>query len=186
MSPTRPATSRPSRPSARPSPPSPVPRTTSRTHRAALCALGLCLGGLTLSSPLHADAPPGRYVLRACGTVVFDTKTKLEWQRGVNAEADVANALGICGALALDGGGWRVPTMLELVSIQDLSRFAPAIDLRAFPGTPNTNFATVSQPAPPTNPPSYWVLSFGTGIPDVAVSTTPNRLASSRCVRSAP
>jgi hypothetical protein len=169
---------------------SPLASQTSRTSRTsaacrgALGALALCLAALTVAGPLHADAPPGRYALRACGTVVFDTMTKLEWQRGVNAQADVANAPGVCGALSLDGGRWRAPTMLELSSIQDLTA-SPAIDQRAFPNTPSTNFATVSQSAPAT-PPSYWVLSFATGIPDLAVSTTPNALVNSRCVRSAP
>ncbi|MBL0196248.1 MAG: DUF1566 domain-containing protein [Myxococcales bacterium] len=159
---------------------------TSRARRLAfgLFALGLCLGSITLSAPLRADAPPGRYQLRACGTVVFDTKTKLEWQRGENAPADVANAFGVCGTLPLDRGGWRVPTMLELSSIQDLATSSPAIDRRAFPDTSSANFATASQPVPGTNPPSYWVLSFKTGVPDVAISTTPGASVSSRCVRS--
>ncbi|HRG97068.1 MAG TPA: DUF1566 domain-containing protein [Polyangiaceae bacterium] len=156
----------------------------SHVSRRALGALALGVAALTMTGPLHADAPPGRYALRACGTVVFDTQTKLEWQRGVNPPADVANAIGVCGALALDGGRWRAPTMLELSSIQDLTA-SPSIDQRAFPGTPSTNFATVSQSAPAT-PPSYWVLSFGTGVPDLAVSTTPGALVNSRCVRSAP
>ncbi len=149
-----------------------------------LGVLGVLGLSLTWVGPLQADAPAGRYELRACGTVVYDTKTKLEWQRGVNEKRDVAEAVGICGSLRLDGSGWRVPTMLELVSIEDHTATNPAIDTRAFPGTPSSLFATGSQPAAPTNPPSYWTLDFATGVPDLAISKNPNAIVYSRCVRA--
>ncbi len=144
----------------------------------------VALSALGWTSPLRADAPPNRYELRACGTIVYDTKTKLEWQRAFNDRRDVGEAAGICGTLNLGGGGWRLPTILELVSIQDNTAANPMIDARFFPNTPSFDFATSSQPKGASIPPTYWMLNFGSGIPGTAKSRDPNAVIYSRCVRN--
>lgn len=88
---------------------------------------------IALASTGRADAPPGRYTL-GTGTV-FDTKTKLTWQRAASStpysQSDARNS---CPS------GWRLPTLNELASLIDLSRSNPAIDVSAFPSTPAQPF----------------------------------------------
>jgi hypothetical protein len=102
----------------------------------------LCIGliGLVVLVPPHAaaKAPPGRYQVNAPAGTVHDTFTKLTWQRDGAASGlrTWAEAGSYCSALWLDGPGWRLPTIVELRSIVDLSQEGPAIDPAAFPGTP--------------------------------------------------
>lgn len=114
------------------------------------------LGSLALASSAAADAPASRYTFPTAGTV-YDTRTKLTWQRdlpdvypncsGTYAENygtpgqactwDAANAY--CVTLALDGGGWRLPTHAELLTLVDPQNWNPAIDASAFPNTMQTS-----------------------------------------------
>jgi hypothetical protein len=99
-----------------------------------------------------ASAPPsgpaartwiaGRFWVDA--TTVQDVKTALTWQRNVIPRGAVWNAASAyCGALRVQGGGWRLPTPEELASII-LPSSAPAIDTQAFPQTPAGWFWTAS------------------------------------------
>jgi hypothetical protein len=79
------------------------------------------------------------YDIRA--DVVRDRITGLEWQRAVPAERiayDQADEH--CQSLELAGGGWRLPTRIELVSIVDFTRAMPAINTAAFHDTPSEPF----------------------------------------------
>jgi hypothetical protein len=87
-------------------------------------------------------APPERYII-ANGTI-YDTKTKLTWQQvaGPNTGEVVWFGAQVCPSLMLDGGGWRLPSLTELMTLIDESRSSPAIDPTAFPDTPSEFFVT--------------------------------------------
>ncbi len=75
------------------------------------------------------------------GDVVVDHLTGLVWQRNVEARTYTWDeAQQICACLQLDGGGWRLPSRIELVSIADWSTSGPSIDSNAFPNTPSESF----------------------------------------------
>ncbi|HEX3855477.1 MAG TPA: DUF1566 domain-containing protein [Polyangiaceae bacterium] len=142
------------------------------------------LVSLMVSSPVRANAPPGRYT--ASSGAVIDNATHLTWQRVVaTAGGDDgagretwANAQTYCANL---GGGYRLPTVKELLTIVDFSQSNPAIDSSsgAFPNTPSEPFwtATPLSGSPPTN---AWFVSFEDGYAGNVNLTEPNRV---RCVR---
>jgi hypothetical protein len=113
----------------------------------------------------RASAPDGRYTVG--NDTVFDTKTKLTWQRAVSmstyAQADAAS---YCSALGLSGATWRLPKMKELVTIVDFSVASPAptIDSTAFPGTPANDFWSATPYAGAQG--NAWFVSFNTGYSD--------------------
>jgi len=133
----------------------------------------LSFGGV---STLRADAPLGRYTTSA--DTVLDTKTRLTWQRALPAQAySQAAGISYCSSLALSGGGWRLPTVMELQSLVDDTRASPAIDPDAFPGTPSERFWTSSIPGSGNG----WYVSFGKGDSGGQPGTQLFRV---RCVRS--
>jgi hypothetical protein len=70
------------------------------------------------------------------GLVRDNNGSGLVWQQTVDAGVYTqAEAIAYCASLTLDGGGWRLPTIDELMSIVD-TRFWPKIDPTYFPGTP--------------------------------------------------
>src|SRR6202142_4217978 len=83
---------------------------------------------MALAVPAGAGtAPAGRYTYPAAGTV-YDTKTKLTWQRTApSKEYTWADAKTYCAGVgaALSGTGWRLPTMKELLTIVDETRSVP-------------------------------------------------------------
>lgn len=130
--------------------------TSDRRGRARL-ARGLLLCGaagllLLLAAPRWAsgDAPVGRYVIPGDGTV-YDTKTKLTWQRTAAAAVQWYPARQACADLTtLPGTGWRLPTIKELQTLIDFSRTAsPYIDAVAFPNMPATGNGAVFWSATP-------------------------------------
>jgi hypothetical protein len=82
----------------------------------------------------RAAVPSGCYVPE--NGMVYDRRTKLTWQLAVNGSYAWDQPGPYCQALSLGGGGWRLPSAMELVSIVDYSRNNPSIDPVAFPGTP--------------------------------------------------
>jgi hypothetical protein len=71
---------------------------------------------------------------------VIDKRTGLEWQRAVDASRpDWAGAVNLCANLTLSGGGWRLPTIDELLFVSEL--FLGSTNFRsdpeAFPAEPN-------------------------------------------------
>jgi hypothetical protein len=98
-----------------------------------LSSLAVVAVAASLALLAHADAPTGHYN-NANGTV-YDTKTKLTWQEpGPSTPYTWTEAKTYCAGLSLDGTGWRLPTVKELLTIVDESRRNPAIDPTAFPG----------------------------------------------------
>ena len=74
---------------------------------------------------------------------VLDNVTKLTWQRFVSPESyTLADARAYCAALPLEGGGWRLPTSIEIQSIVEYSKPQPGplIDTVVFPNAPIDDF----------------------------------------------
>ena len=120
--------------------------------------------------------PVERYVV-ANGTV-RDTATKLTWQQEISSDTfPLADAASYCSSLALDGGGWRLPSIGELQTIVDEST-NPSIDLVTFPATPSEYFWSSS---PVVGDPSRaWTCFFANGSTYAFTLTKPRNL---RCVR---
>jgi hypothetical protein len=72
--------------------------------------------------------PPGYALTGSSGEVAQDLVTGLEWTRDYYGYQTFDEAKSACAADATDGGGWRLPTRLELASIVDWGRTAPALD----------------------------------------------------------
>ncbi|MEW6221031.1 MAG: DUF1566 domain-containing protein [Thermodesulfobacteriota bacterium] len=102
------------------------------------------------------------------GTTVTDTRTGLVWQRNLARDEcgrlqtwTWGRALAYCEDPDLAGVGWRLPTVKELASLVDLSRYGPAIDESVFPDTPSTFFWSSTTGA--EDPNDAWVVGFQTG-----------------------
>jgi hypothetical protein len=85
--------------------------------------------------------PPGRLVVSADGTTVYDNVTGLTWERsddfGTN---NLGTATANCNGYSPPAfaSGWRLPTVKEIVSIVDYELpNAPLIDLSIFPEPPS-------------------------------------------------
>ena len=77
---------------------------------------------------------------------VKDRNTNLIWQELPDSEARTwKQAVDYCKALTLEGGGWRLPFLKELLTLVDSSQHMPAVVRRAFPHTPDARFWTVSK-----------------------------------------
>ena len=113
------------------------------------------------------------------GTVRDNRASGLEWQQGFSPGVqNQAASIAYCMGLALDGGGWRLPTRGELLSMVDTSSGVPTIDTSLFPGTPAAYFWS-SSPLPGS--PSFGVaVSFYDGSADNYATTYDGR---ARCVR---
>ena len=143
--------------------------------RSSLFACLLC--ALVPVLPAGADAPPGRYTV-SNGTV-YDTRTQLTWQQSVDAGAyPQANAVTYCAGLSLAGGGWRLPTVSELLSIVDRTKYDPAIDPIAFPSTPAAGFWSSSPYVGSAG--NAWNVNFEIGNSYSYAASSARRV---RCVR---
>lgn len=98
---------------------------------------------VSLASLARADAPAGHYT--ASGGIVTDTRTGLDWQQVMEMTGTEADAVDYCASLDLGGTGWRLPSMKELETIVDDSRYKPAIDpIFSFFGTASSSWRTWS------------------------------------------
>lgn len=87
-----------------------------------------------MPNPAAANLPePSSYITTV--DVVTDNVTHLEWQRDVPPTSlSWQAAIAACDALVLGGkSDWRLPTRIELLSLFDYTRVAPALDTTAFP-----------------------------------------------------
>jgi hypothetical protein len=83
---------------------------------------------------------------------IQDAVTGLTWQRnlppsyaGCASTCTWDKAKAYCDALVLEGADdWRLPAMIELVSILDDNAVMPSIDAAMFPNTPSDNFWSAS------------------------------------------
>jgi hypothetical protein len=113
--------------------------------------------------------------------VVVDAVTGLEWQRNVDpGTLDWSGAASYCARVAMGGGGFRLPSRIELLSLVDFTKSGPLIDATAFPDTPSNYFWTSSPVA--ADPSQAWSVYFGFG----TTIASPSKATSSydvRCVR---
>jgi hypothetical protein len=128
-----------------------------------------------------AGAPnPEAYTNNGDGTVT-DNVTGLIWQSpGPTLTYSQAGAIAYCGGLNLGGfTDWRVPAIIELFSLVDLSAAAPTINSTYFPGTVAGIYWSSTPSAGPVG--NAWTVTFMVGLmsPNQAVTS----LGSVRCVR---
>jgi hypothetical protein len=110
---------------------------------------------------------------------VLDTRTGLTWQRSVGPSPQSwADAGAACRVLALDGAGWRLPSMKELQTLLDLTRQNPALDPEAFPGAPSNEFWTSTPLIGSTS--DAWYVNFWFGIANTLARSSTTW---ARCVR---
>ncbi|MFT3926610.1 MAG: DUF1566 domain-containing protein [Myxococcales bacterium] len=114
--------------------------------------------------------------------VVRDLVTGLEWQREVDPDTHAwTEARALCEALELGGGGFRLPSRIELLSLLDFTRPNTLIDEDAFPDAPAQRFWSASPYFELF--PAAWIVNFefGTGFVFEDDVTAEHRV---RCVRS--
>lgn len=129
------------------------------------------LAGFAGFRMVRADAPMGRYTMPVAGTV-YDTRTRLTWQQSVDANTYTwVNAAMYCKNLALAGGGWRLPSVKELVTLVDVRQNNPAIDRTFFPNTPVAYFWTSSPLAGDPSNALYVHFYYGNFNWDAVIST---------------
>jgi|GEM_PF-1195634 len=113
-------------------------------------------------------------------SVVGDEVTGLMWQRSVaNEFVTFDDAQRRCDQLKLAGfDDWRLPSRIELVSLLDMSRTQPSINVSTFPDAPSEWFWTSTVDA--AHPGSAWFVYFYAGYPKTDEKS--NRFEF-RCVR---
>jgi hypothetical protein len=135
------------------------------------------------------DAPPApnleSYTNNGNGTVTDDV-TGLMWQQTPAGDAGAyptfswAAAPGYCASLALASHqDWRLPTLIELLSIVDDAVNGPSINTTYFPGTPSTSFWS-STPTAASSGTGSWSVDFSYGEPNISA---PVNAFAVRCVR---
>jgi hypothetical protein len=135
-----------------------------------------------LTSFAHADAPNGRYVVSA--STVYDSKTKLTWQRTI-ASSDscpytYANAKAYCSTIgtSLGGTGWRLPTLKELLTLIDWAQTNQGFDTTAFPTQANCYYWSATL-LPGQTPERRWTIR-----PSGSILSTPiDQVGTAMCVR---
>jgi hypothetical protein len=125
------------------------------------CAVGVI--GLLCPARSDAAAPAGRY--SASGGTVLDQKTGLTWQQSTSTTTySFADATTYCSGNtpALPGGGWRLPSMKELLSIvDDRAATAPTIDTTYFLSAQAGWYWTSTLSALMAS--NAWIVTFGNG-----------------------
>lgn len=128
----------------------------------------VCWDGECAADPIYANWPippegPTAYDYDTRPGIVIDLVTDLEWERSPPGNTMVIeDAKAHCATLDLHGGGWRLPTPVELFSLVDTTRVAaPMIDVTAFPGTSSAYYWT-SIPDPSSTTGAMWMVNFGT------------------------
>lgn len=139
-----------------------APKATPSKSKAAVVVAPACG---RMPNPASSSLPnPAKYT-NAGGGVVRDRLTCLEWQRTPAPKTyTFTEAKAYCKGLTLDGGGWHLPTRLELSTIVDSSRSGPAINTTAFPGTPARFFWTSTAWAVTKTPLRAWIINFYEGL----------------------
>jgi hypothetical protein len=99
-----------------------------------LCAAPVCHWDWDWADWDMSLPPHTRFTVSGDGATILDGMTGRVWQRGVSDAAktwDDANAY--CASLSsLPGIAWRLPTIIELLSIVEPTRSEPAIDTTVF------------------------------------------------------
>jgi hypothetical protein len=111
--------------------------------------------------PSGDGANSGELVVSSDGLTVTDTITGLVWQRDTSSNT-WAEAKAYCAGLTLGGfSDWRLPAVMELLTVVDFTRILPAIDPTAFPNAPTGVFWTSSPYAFLSG--DAWLVDFNYG-----------------------
>ncbi len=96
------------------------------------------------------------------GDSAHDERTGLTWQRSA-AHDNYAwqDAKTLCSKLDSGGGGWRLPSLRELLTVVDLNHFDPAVDASVFPGTSSELFWSSTPSLAPAG--TAWGVNFTRG-----------------------
>jgi hypothetical protein len=132
--------------------------------------------GFPMPNPASTGLPrPASYTANADGTIT-DQVTKLTWEGSVETKTYMQDeAVAHCAA---KGGGWRLPTRLELVSLVDYSIAAPGPTIDPiFKGTPGTTFWSASTYYGDDG--DKWYVGFDAGYSDYGIV---NQSSLVRCV----
>lgn len=108
---------------------------------------------------------------------VLDQVTGLRWQQPA-PESLYAQASAVAYCAELDGGGWRLPTRIELASLVDYTLVDPSIERVAFSSSPLLAFWTASSVS--GAPGDFWYVPFFYG--NTQSWSQPGE-ARARCVR---
>jgi hypothetical protein len=128
-----------------------------------------CSDTRTCDAPVYTDNGDDTVTSSCCS---------LSWQRTVaSGGVTHAAATAYCNALALAGGGWRMPTLAELLTLVDHD-FTPAIDPVAFPGTSGGTYWSSTMDH--LRKDEVNGIQFSNG---VVTRTEPDRTTVVRCVR---
>lgn len=134
-----------------------------------------------MPTPGDKSLPNHQSYLSTIEGVVTDTVTQLQWQQVVDDGAFTwADAGGYCAALGIAGGGFRLPTRIELLSIVDYTVDRPTIDITGFANAPPERFWSASPFAGATD--NAWLVNFGFGTGVVFADATSAKYRV-RCVR---
>jgi hypothetical protein len=114
---------------------------------------------------------------------ITDTKTGLMWQAQPVGPMTWQEAMDYAESLILDGAGWRLPTIEELVTLIDYGRHDPASSFpgMSFHGLAPSWFWSSSLDADDTD--YVWYVDFYDGCVGSSGKTYPS---SARCVRGEP
>jgi formylglycine-generating enzyme required for sulfatase activity len=131
-----------------------------------------------------AGAPnPQSYTDNGDGTVT-DNVTGLMWQQAApTTNTTWTDAVAYCSTLPLGGhADWRMPSEIELVSLNDTSRTTPCLNVTYFPGTSPTELRVWSSTLRPSMPDAVWIVDLDLG---GAITSGKSATGPVRCVRPA-
>ncbi|PJZ54889.1 DUF1566 domain-containing protein [Leptospira adleri] len=146
---------------------------------------------------LSVNAYTGPFTNIGDGTVL-DQKSGLVWQRCASGQGSAGDsytdcsvgaanavawtaALAYCNSLNLGGGGWRLPSVKELVSLVDYSKTAsPFINQTFFPNAADSYWTSTTHPSGSYKFQAYQVI-FTSGTYDTFDKAT--SAVRVRCVR---
>ena len=112
------------------------------------------------------------YTDKGDGTIA-DNVTGLVWQKASSSNHSQADAITFCTNLSLAGfSDWRLPSIVEQMSLVDTGHSGPAIDTAYFPDTQSTVYWTSSS--------SQWTVDFNDGSSGFGAASN---LLPVRCVR---
>lgn len=136
--------------------------------------------GFVMSNPASSGLPNAVSYDTSTTGVAIDRVTGLMWERGHSTDTlTQSQAVGRCAGLTLAGlSGWRVPSVAELVSLQNFTA-SPAIDTTVFDDAIGAWTATPVAGMPAT----YWVLAFSFGGTYGAAASDQTQFHA-RCVRN--
>lgn len=106
-----------------------------------------------------------RYINHSDGTVT-DTKTSLRWSKPFEVSVSFSKTDKVVSSL---GVGWRLPTIDELHSIVDRSRYSPAIDTDFFTVFSKSNYWSSTPCA--WNKKLMWTVGFDSGCVEYVAKT---------------